>query len=221
MFARGYGFADRYYSVGQGVLLKWLKHLEKHGFNLRTLGAVMEFGCGTSRLLQHFRNIEGLRIVGTDANPKMAQWCSENISGIEYHHNELNPPLEFAEDNSFDLIYAFSVFTHIPAEAQRPWLREMRRILRPGGFLLCTVAGYWLQRMFVSESDADRLQRDGYLQYPSGDQNASLSTQVGGSGWDIYQPRNEVIRIFGFELDLIDYIPDAQDLLILRKPKVV
>ena len=181
----------------------------------------MEFGCGTSRLLQHFRNVEGLRIVGTDANPKMAQWCSENISGIEYHHNELNPPLEFAEDNSFDLIYAFSVFTHIPAEAQRPWLREMRRILRPGGFLLCTVAGYWLQRLFVSESDADRLQRDGYLQYTSGDQNASLSTQVGGSGWDIYQPRNEIIRIFGFELDLIDYIPDAQDLLILRKPKVV
>ena len=72
-----------------------------------------------------------------------------------------------------------------------------------------------------SESDADRLQRDGYLQYTSGDQNASLSTQVGGSDWDIYQPRNEVIRIFGFKLDLIDYIPDAQDLLILRKPKVV
>lgn len=182
------------------------------------MGAVMEFGCGTGRILQHFRNIEGLRIIGTDANPKMSKWCSENIKGVEFYRNELSPPLTFAEDNSFDLIYAWSVFTHIPADLQRPWLQEMRRILRPDGFLLCTVAGFWLKKRFVNDRDNERLERHGHVEYTSEDEEASLSTQVGGSGWDIYQSRSEVIRIFGSELRLLDYLPGSQDLLILQKP---
>lgn len=221
MFRRGHGFADRYYSVGRSVILNWLRMLQRHSFNIRTMGAVLDFGCGTGRLLQHFRHIHGIRIVGTDANPKMTEWCSRHIQGAEFFCNDLEPPLSFAEDESFDLVYAFSVFTHIPIDFQRPWLSEMRRILRPGGFLLCTVAGAWLQNIFVRPEHLAELSAKGYVQYSSADEPASLSTQVGGSGWDIYQPRSEVIRIFGSELTLLDYVPGAQDLLFLQKPRSV
>jgi SAM-dependent methyltransferase len=129
----------------------------------------------------------------------------------------LNPPLPFAEDNSFDLVYAFSVFTHIPAEHQEAWLLEMKRILKPGGFLVCTVAGWWLRHLFVAPKDLDTLASKGCVEYTSQDESASLSTQVGGSGWDIYQTRQEVINVFGKHLRLLDYLPDSHDVIILQK----
>jgi len=41
------------------------------------------------------------------------------------------------ESNYFDLIYAISVFTHITT-TWKPWLLELRRVLKPGGILLST-----------------------------------------------------------------------------------
>jgi SAM-dependent methyltransferase len=51
--------------------------------------------------------------------------------------NTTLPPLPF-ESNSFDMIYCGSVFTHI-ADLAELWLVELRRLLKPGGFLYATV----------------------------------------------------------------------------------
>jgi hypothetical protein len=40
-----------------------------------------------------------------------------------------------------DCIYAISVFTHLSAELQDLWMKELRRIVRPGGHLLITTHG--------------------------------------------------------------------------------
>jgi SAM-dependent methyltransferase len=42
------------------------------------------------------------------------------------------------EDRTFDLIYCGSVFTHI-SELAEAWLLELRRILRPGGYVYVTI----------------------------------------------------------------------------------
>jgi SAM-dependent methyltransferase len=63
------------------------------------------------------------------------------VPGCEFHINDLEPPLPFAKGNDFDLIISLSVFTHIPLEQQIVWLQEMKRVLKPNGFLLCTVVG--------------------------------------------------------------------------------
>ena len=44
-------------------------------------------------------------------------------------------------DETFDLIYAISVFTHLTEELGRAWIAELRRLLRPGGLLMFTVHG--------------------------------------------------------------------------------
>jgi SAM-dependent methyltransferase len=44
------------------------------------------------------------------------------------------------EDGSFDLIYAFSVFTHI-SDAWSAWLLELHRLLAPGGLLVASFLG--------------------------------------------------------------------------------
>ncbi len=50
------------------------------------------------------------------------------------------PPTAYP-DNSFDFIYAISVFTHLDEEMQFAWLQELKRISKKGGILILTVHG--------------------------------------------------------------------------------
>jgi SAM-dependent methyltransferase len=209
---------DVYFTGGYHVAANWCAILEHFHVNLRTLGAIYEIGCGSCRLLRHFRCFGGVRIVGSDVNSEMVEWCRGHIPGIEFHQNELQPPLRFADDNSFDLILALSVFTHIPIEWQRDWLSELHRILRPGGILLCTVSGANHERLQLDAEQRVLLKKTGQLVLQQGDRNVSLSTAAGGSKCDVFQIRSDVIRVFGESFTLLDYVPGGQDLLVLQKP---
>ena len=48
--------------------------------------------------------------------------------------NPLHPPLVYPGE-AFDLVYAFSVFTHLPESIQFSWMRELSRVLKAGGYL--------------------------------------------------------------------------------------
>ena len=209
---------DVYFETGYFEVLRVFKILEHFGINIRTIGSVYELGCGTARLLRHFRCIEGVRLVGSDVNPEMIEWCQANLTGIEFYHNELSPPLTFAQDDSFDLMLASSVFTHIPLETQELWLAEMQRILRPGGIFVCSVLGQFHASVLLSPQEIQNLQTKGNFTLTSDDSQATYSTRVGGSAWDVFQTRAEVIRVFGSYFQIVDYIPGVQDFLVLRKP---
>jgi SAM-dependent methyltransferase len=156
--------------------------------------------------------------VGTDVNEEMATWCGKTFPDMEFHHNELRPPLKFAAESSFDLIYASSVFTHIPLETQGLWIRELHRILRPGGLAIVDVLGAYHQDRMLSPEDLQRLRKEGQLEITSTDDRASLSTKVIGS-WDVFQTRGENLRVFGEVFEVLDYLQVILDLLVLRKQK--
>jgi len=208
---------DVYLETGYFEVLRVFKILAHFGINPRTIGAVYELGCGTARLLRHFRCIEGAKLVGSDVNPQMIEWCQANLTGMEFYHNQLSPPLDFAEDNSFDLMLASSVFTHIPLETQELWLAEMQRILRPGGIFICSVLGQFHASALLSPEEIKNLQAEGNFTLTSEDSQATYSTRVGGSAWDVFQTRSEVIKVFGSYFQIVDYIPGVQDFLVLRK----
>ena len=209
---------DVYFETGYYSVLRLFKILEHFSINPRKIGSIFELGCGTARLLRHFRAIDGVRLVGSDVNAEMIEWCQANLSGIEFYHNELTPPLTFAEDNSFDLMLASSVFTHIPLETQEQWLAEMQRILRPGGIFICSVLGQNHANLLLGEAEINELKTKGNFTLTSQDNKATYSTRVGGSAWDVFQTRAEVIRVFGSYFQIVDYIPGGQDFLVLLKP---
>ena len=209
---------DVYLETGYHETLRIFKILVHFGINPRTIGSIYELGCGTARLLRHFRCIEGVRLVGSDVNPEMIEWCQQNLPEIEFYHNELTPPLTFAEDDSFDLILASSVFTHIPLDTQELWLAEMQRILRPGGIFICSVLGKFHTSVLLGTEEIKELQNKGSYTLTTDDSQATYSTKIGGSAWDVIQTRSEVIRVFGSYFQIVDYIPGVQDFLVLRKP---
>ena len=214
---------DFYFRTGFEQMSEFVKALDNSSFNIRTVGKDFELGCGSARLLRHFRCIQGIRLVGSDVNDDCVSWCRNHIAGIEFYHNDLRPPLQFLDTATVDLILASSVFTHIPLEQQRPWLEELRRVLRPGGLFLCTVLGRNYEETMLSPQDQARLATDGHLVLYSQDSKASLATQRAGS-CDVFQTRAEVISVFGSIFQLLDYIDcgaGGQDLLILRNTKSV
>ena len=101
---------------------------------------MLDSGCGCGRVLRQWAGLDGVRVVGTDYNPELVDWCRENLPFAEVRRNGAAPPLP-AGDSEFGLIYAFSVFTHLGETAQVAWMRELERALEPGGLLLFTAKG--------------------------------------------------------------------------------
>jgi SAM-dependent methyltransferase len=210
---------DRYLASGYKTIHSWLAMVEPFGFNLRTCGAAFEFGCGSMPFARHLRCVDGMDLVGCDVDPRAIEWCRANLPGITFHHTQLDPPLGFAKDDTFDLVFAASVFTHIPFDRQVPWLRELRRVMRPGGFFICTVEGSYHQKNQLTPENLARLRAEGQFTLDKDNPNTSLSSKVLGQ-WDVFQTRSRVIRTYGSVFRMRDYIPDKiTDVLILQKPR--
>lgn len=115
------------------------KVLAEDGFN--QMGErIMEFGCSGGRMMRHMEEEAAANEVwGVDLHSAAIHWAQAHLSPpFHFMTNTTAPHLPF-EDNSFGLIFAGSVWTHI-GELDDAWLLEMRRILRPGGRLYITIS---------------------------------------------------------------------------------
>jgi SAM-dependent methyltransferase len=200
---------EGYFAGGYLGTLMHLETAERFGFDLSSAQAVLDFGCGAAKNIRLLRGIRDLRLVGTDVNATQIEWARKHVPGVEFHVNEPEPPLRFAEDDTFDLVTAASVFTRIPLHLQRPWLEEIRRILRPRGYFVCTVAGahhihiqLWYATKAAGSWDVFQTR-----------------VEVLGSSWDMFQTREEVLGSCDSMFEVLDYSASesTQDTLVLRK----
>jgi len=203
----------------------WMRHsmaaLEKAKFDLNAADTILEFGCGSARLIRTLRCLPNARLLGTDINPVCIDWCRKNVTGIEFYQNEKEPPLEFAKESSIDLIFASSVFTHISLDLQDLWIDELFRILRPGGIFLCTVLGERYIESMLSPKDQEILAREGSFELGPDHERVSLSSKKTGQD-DVFQTREQVLKSFGSVFTVLDYLERGaklQNLLVLRRPK--
>lgn len=103
----------------------------------------LEIGCGPGRLLRpmsaHFGEIHGV-----DISDEMAARARQRLSHIPHAHVHVarNSNLEMFAGESFDFVYSYAVFQHIPSrDVVLEYLRETWRVLKPGGIMRCQING--------------------------------------------------------------------------------
>jgi SAM-dependent methyltransferase len=116
---------------------------------------VLDVGCGT-KFTQAFLNhrIPIKAYVGVDVYREMIQFLRENVSDSRFEYSHINvrnelynpdaPAMTEATDlgvgpRTFDIIWLFSVFTHLAPHDYRMMLKLLRRYVRSDGRLFFTV----------------------------------------------------------------------------------
>ena len=115
------------------------------------IARMLDFGCGCGRVLRQWRGLSREQLHGVDCNSELIEWCGRNLENVTARVSEPGPPLDYAS-GTFDVIYAFSVLTHMPEDLQRAWIGEFRRILSPTGRLIFSTHGqYYFERLSGEE----------------------------------------------------------------------
>jgi SAM-dependent methyltransferase len=129
-----------YVSDGRTTATEIESVLADHGRPIAGFDSICDLGCGSGRVLTQLRLGGHARVCGTDVDDEGIEWLRNHFPEVDARVNEAQPPTRF-DDGSFDLLLSISVLTHLRADSQRAWLREVRRLLRPDGLALITVFG--------------------------------------------------------------------------------
>ena len=108
------------------------------GVSLSAKSSVLDFGVGWGRILRFFLKEVGFgNLYGVDVDPTIIKVCHD--TGVPGNFDQVNPEGPFPHpDNTFDLVYAYSVFSHLSESVHIKWLEEIRRVLKPGGVFIAT-----------------------------------------------------------------------------------
>lgn len=150
---------DAYFTVGKGCADQIIEQARAMGTSFDDVQRVLDFGCGCGRTLRWLmERYPAIAFYGADVDPKAIEWCLQNLRKDAFVTCHPLPPLPF-ESCYFDVVYCFSVFTHLDERMQDMWFREISRVLKPGGLLILTVHGERVSG--VLDHASSQLLRDG------------------------------------------------------------
>lgn len=100
---------------------------------------ILDFGCGWGRLLRYFaKDVPHGYLFGCDPQEDMVEMCHElNIPAIVSRSDYRPRELSFSE--KFDLIYAYSVFTHLSEKVHAECLEVIYKACAPNAVVIVTV----------------------------------------------------------------------------------
>jgi SAM-dependent methyltransferase len=192
--------------------------------SLSRVRRILDFGGSTGRVFRHFYcQGEIDEVYACDSNKVNIQWCKAYFPpDIRVFLNTFYPGLPFA-DGYFDMITAFSVFTHID-DFEDGWLLELSRILKPNGIAYITIhdEAAWevmplhLQKAIGSSPGANGVDFKGPMPsarmvFPAGDQAPY--------GLNVFHRQDHVQRFWDRHFHIVEIIPQGhhfQTVLVLR-----
>lgn len=99
---------------------------------------ILDFGCGWGRIIRFFMaDVHHENLFGIDCYEEALEAAKQHNKWCQFSVSKTMPPTD-CPDNSFDIIYLYSVFSHLSEEAHMLWVNEFNRLLKPGGLLIAT-----------------------------------------------------------------------------------
>jgi SAM-dependent methyltransferase len=191
--------------------------LRRAGRPLGEFASVLDFGCGCGRLTRWFPQWlrADARMHGCDADAEAVAWCAGNLPFAAFAPNGPLPPLPYGA-GAFDLVLAVSVFTHINESAGLLWMRELRRVIEPGGVAVVTLRGN-AYRDELSAEEAAVVDSAGIVFVESPFWDGRFPAWYNTT----HHTRAYAEATFGQQFDVLSYASEAlgrQDMIVLRRP---
>ena len=204
---------------------------------ITTSTRVLDYGCGWGRIIRFFlKDVAAENLWGIDCNEELIAFCRESNPWACFEANAPLPPTGLA-DEQFDLVFSYSVFTHMREDVHLAWLDELRRLVKPRGLLILTVRPRHFISYCAGLSADSRLAHTSHTTlvdlFPDPDQ--ALDDYDGGrfvyvpypnSGYGEWWGEACIPRAYvetewtSRELELLDFIDDPtrfkQNLVVLR-----
>jgi len=195
-----------------------------YGRDIESLNNVLDWGVGCARIGRHLLERGFPHLYGADIDQLNIDWLQSNLGWKNAVRVDFDPPMPFS-DNFFDLVYGHSVFTHLSEQDQDRWLKELHRVLRPGGFAFVTTCGEGgvyhtryrdiLNRPHVVEAFLET----GFYDFES---QSSVGVDVGREGYYrlVAHTRSYVMHHWSKFFAVRRILPcfmDHQDLVVLQK----
>ncbi|MEG4400396.1 methyltransferase domain-containing protein [Microcoleus sp. N9_A2] len=148
---------------------------------------ILDFGCGWAQMMRFFlKDVVADNLYGIDVDPAMIDICVNTVRQGNYSVVKPEPPTQFS-NNSFDVVYAYSVFSHLSEPVHIKWVEEFSRILKPGGILIVTTQA----RRFIEFCRSLRGQNHEFAWY-NALANSFLDTEAAFADYDngkfLYSP---------------------------------
>ena len=119
--------------------------------------AFLDFAAGYGRIARHLPVVAPeLRIAACDIHPQAVEFLG--AMGLDAALSAHDPDA-FDLGRHFDVVFAFSFFTHLPRATWRRWLAVLARHLAPSGVLIFTTHGETSQRLMGIPT----LEEDGFF----------------------------------------------------------
>ncbi len=168
------------YTIGGAFLnvaLEFLGYLvDKAG--LKPTDAVLDVGCGVGRMayvLTYYLHPQA-RYEGFDIIENLITWAREHISArspnfqfqkVDLHNTWYNPEGKASAqdfifpypDQSFDVVFLTSVFTHLRGYEVCHYIDEIKRVLKPGGRCLvtCFLLNEESEQLIIQEKSSQQI----------------------------------------------------------------
>ena len=184
------------------------RYLINSGIEINRVQSVLDLGCGTGRLIVGwYLDNPKRKLFGCDINGELLAWAMDSLpKQIKWNQSSLNPPLPYPS-NCFDLIYLVSVFTHLSLPSQYSWIEELKRIVRPHGYIMISLQGEIYVNLFQPKR-AQEFSKTGYIE--------TVTVDEGSNSFGTYHCHKFVEDLFA-DFEIVGYYPRGR----INYPEVV